>query len=116
MVKLIRLILALVGIVVVIALAIANRAPTTVSFYPLPFSFTLPLYGVALICLVGGVVLGGLATWFGASRRRGDARRARRRVRAYEADAAERRRQDERAEEEQRRDRRESLALAAPAP
>ncbi len=115
MVKLVRLILALVGIVVVVAFAIANRAPVTVSFYPVPFAFTLPVFGLVLISLVVGVILGGLATWFGASRFRRNARRNRREVRAYQAEAEQRRAQDERAEAERQRERRESLALAAPA-
>lgn len=115
MAKLIRLILALVGIVVVVAFAIANRGPVTVSFYPTPFSIDLALFAVVLISLAVGVVLGGLATWLGAGHFRRRARKSRRRVRDLEADAAMRREEAARAEEARRREHRQDLALAAPA-
>ncbi len=115
MTKLVRLILAVAGIVVAIAFAIANREPVTVSFYPTPFSVALPLFGIVLISLVVGVVLGGLATWLGAWRFRRHAGRNRRRVKTLEAEAVARREAELRAEEQNRAARRESLALAAPA-
>ena len=59
MIRLIRLILALVGLIVIVAFAIANRAPVEVSFAPLPFVVELPVYGVLLLGLVIGGLLGG---------------------------------------------------------
>jgi hypothetical protein len=51
-----------------VALAIANHQPVTVSFDPfdssdLDFAVTVPLYLAGFTVLIAGVVLGGFATW-----------------------------------------------------
>ena len=56
--------------IVVVALAVANRAPVRLSFDPfsadLPvFSVTLPLYVILFAAVALGVILGGIATWTG---------------------------------------------------
>ena len=60
--------------VVLIAFAIANRAPVTVRFDPLPFAIDLPLYAVALIGIFIGLVSGGIMTWLRGGRWRKQAR------------------------------------------
>jgi hypothetical protein len=52
--------------VVLVALAVANRQPVTVSFDPfdpsdLDLAMTVPLYVVGFTVLIAGVVLGGVA-------------------------------------------------------
>ena len=57
---------------VVIAFAIANRDPVSVSLDPLPFTFETPLYLVAMVGLAVGFALGAVAAWLaghGARRR-----------------------------------------------
>lgn len=54
--------------VVLIAFAIANRAPVSVRFDPLPFAIDLPLYAVALIGIFIGLVSGGIMTWLRGGR------------------------------------------------
>jgi uncharacterized integral membrane protein len=89
MIRLIRTILALVGLIVIVAFAIANRTPVDVSLAPLPIALELPVYGVFLIGLVVGGLLGGIAAWLGGHRYRRDARRTRRTVRALEHQVAD---------------------------
>jgi uncharacterized integral membrane protein len=59
---LILLPIAIVSVVV----AVANRAPVTVSFDPFgrdlsPLSFSAPLFAVVLVAMMAGVVIGGFA-------------------------------------------------------
>jgi uncharacterized integral membrane protein len=88
MIRLIRLILALVGLIVIVAFAIANRATVEVSFAPLPFVVELPIYGVLLLGLVIGGLLGGSAAWLAGFGRRRAARRLRNKVGALENQVA----------------------------
>jgi hypothetical protein len=60
---------------VLVALAIANRQPVTVSFDPFDpsdpnLAVTVPLYLVGFMVLIAGVVLGGIAAWLKQGRRR----------------------------------------------
>ena len=57
MIKILRVLLGLLGLVVVVAFAVANRMPVAVSLAPLPIVLELPVYGVFLL----GLVLGGAA-------------------------------------------------------
>jgi uncharacterized integral membrane protein len=66
--------------VVIIAFAVANRHPVTVSFDPFGgnppvASLTLPLFALVLIVLVAGVLIGGFASWLRQGKWRGAARR-----------------------------------------
>ncbi len=73
--------LAVIGL----ALAVANRADVVVSFDPFSSDttgqFQAPLFVVLILAVMFGVVLGGLATWFG----QGKYRRASRDLRAEAA-------------------------------
>ncbi len=81
--KLLRwLVVAPLGLLLVI-LAVANRAPVTVSLDPFSreapaFAFSLPLFVVLLLAVALGVVIGGIAVGVGRLRWRVRARRAER--------------------------------------
>ena len=58
---------------VLVALAVANRQPVTVSFDPFDpadpaFAMSTPLYLVGFTILIAGVVLGGIAAWLEQSK------------------------------------------------
>ena len=84
MIKLLRLIVGIVALVVVIAFAIANRAMVEVGLAPLPTTIELPVYGVFLLGLVVGVLVGGIGVWIGGHAKRREARKARNRAWALE--------------------------------
>jgi lipopolysaccharide assembly protein A len=88
MIKTLRILLGLVGLVVVVAFAVANRMPVAVSLAPLPIVLELPVYGVFLLGLVLGGLLGGIALWLGSARYRWRARRLRNQVGALESQMA----------------------------
>ena len=76
--------------VIIIAFAVANRHPVTVSFDPFSgnepvASVTLPLFALVIVLLIAGVLIGGLASWLRQGKWRGSARR-------FERDLAELRR------------------------
>jgi uncharacterized integral membrane protein len=100
MARILRLALALVALIVIIAFAIANRTPVAVSFAPLPVEIELPLYGVFLIGLVLGVLIGGIGVWLGAFGQRREARRMRNKVWALENQLNVIKQQEERAQAE----------------
>jgi uncharacterized integral membrane protein len=71
--------------VVIIAFAVANRQIVTVSLDPFSAehpaaSLTLPLFGLVIVLLVLGVVIGGIAAWLRQSKWRRAARRLEREV------------------------------------
>ena len=84
MIKALRILLALLGLIVIVAFAIANRTPVEVSFAPLPIVIELLVYGVFLLGLVLGGLLGGIAIWLGSAPYRRRARRLRNKVGALE--------------------------------
>ena len=59
MIKLLRVLLALVGVVLIVMLAVDNRGIVELVFWPLPFRYHMPLYAVFLIGLLAGALLGG---------------------------------------------------------
>jgi uncharacterized integral membrane protein len=66
--------------VVIIAFAVANRHSVTVSFDPFSstspaYSATLPLFVLIFVLLILGVLIGGIAAWFGQSKWRRTARK-----------------------------------------
>jgi len=68
--------------ILVVLLAVANRAPVTLSLDPFSkdapeFSTQLPLFAVIFVAVMVGVVIGGTASWLA----QGKNRRARRRYR-----------------------------------
>jgi uncharacterized integral membrane protein len=115
MAKLLRSLLAIVGLIVIVTFSVANRDLINVSFFPLPLPvIELPVYGVFLIGIFLGAILGGLSLWLSESEMRSEWRTLRRRARAE----AYRQKQQELAEEqlaaERSKQRQNALALAAP--
>ena len=93
--KLIYLFVALPVGLLLIAFAVANRAPVTVVLDPFAGSastaalaWAIPLYLIVFGALVAGVLLGGLASWISTVRWRGTARRARAEVEYLKAELA----------------------------
>jgi uncharacterized integral membrane protein len=75
--------------VVIIAFAVANRQAVTVSFDPFSatapaYAVTLPLFAVLFAVLILGVIVGGIAAWFGQAKLRRSARRLDAEVRALQ--------------------------------
>jgi uncharacterized integral membrane protein len=112
MLRLVRILLAVLGIAIIACLAVANRDPVAVSLWPLPLSYSPPLYLFALICVLLGALImavaGGLSGFAAYIR----ASRDRRRVAAFEERERLRQEETERAEVERLRERRRQLALA----
>jgi len=72
---LLKAIVVMPAAAVLVALAIANRRPITVSFNPFDSSdpdlaVTVPLYLVGFTVLIAGVVVGGIAAWLKQGKRR----------------------------------------------
>lgn len=85
MLTLLKAIILLPVALVVILLAIANRAPVTFSLDPFARSapelaFAVPLYLLLFATMVLGVLLGGIGAWLTGSRHRRSNRAARREV------------------------------------
>jgi uncharacterized integral membrane protein len=115
MAKLLRSLLAIVGLIVIVTFSVANRGIIDVNFFPLPLPIVeLPVYAVFLIGIFLGAILGGLSLWLSESEMRAEWRTLRRKARAE----AYRQKQQEIAEEqlaaERSRQRQDALALAAP--
>jgi uncharacterized metal-binding protein len=78
--------------IVVVLLAVANRAPVLVSFDPFSkgqpeLSVTLPLFALILASVALGVVLGGIGSWLAASRQRRERRMSARELNRLKAEA-----------------------------
>ena len=72
--------------IVAILLAVANRAPVTVSLDPFSkgspeISFALPLYALVFAAIALGIVIGGSAAWLAQAKHRRAERRFRREAR-----------------------------------
>jgi uncharacterized integral membrane protein len=100
MTKLLRTLLALAALIVIVTFAVANRTPVLVSFAPLPTVVELPVYGVFLLGLVLGGVIGGLALWLSGIPQRFRARRMRKKVSALESQVAVLQKREQRARAE----------------
>jgi uncharacterized integral membrane protein len=114
MTKLLTILLSILGAIVIIVLSVDNRQPVDLVFWPLPFTYQLPLYRVFLFGLVVGALLGGTATWLSAHAHRREARALRRKVRAVEYQDRLRREREEQEMLEQARRKTQNLALTAP--
>ena len=80
--------------VVIIAFAVANRQTVTVSLDPFSAkhpaaSVTLPLFGLIIVLLIVGVLIGGIAAWLGQGRWRRTVRRLEREAGALRTEAEE---------------------------
>lgn len=114
MTKLLTILLSLLGAIVLIVLSVDNRQPVDLVFWPLPFTYQMPLYRVFLLGLVVGALLGGTVTWLSAHSKRREARALRRKVRAVEYQDRLRREREEQEMLEQARRKTQNLALTAP--
>ena len=66
--------------VIIVAFAVANRQPVTVSFDPFvtadpAYAATVPLFVLIFVLVILGVIVGGVAAWFRQSKWRRLARR-----------------------------------------
>ncbi len=66
--KILRYFLWLLVAAVAAAIAIANRDPVTLSFWPLPYVWPMPLYALLFATLIAGGLIGGLASWLARAR------------------------------------------------
>ncbi len=105
MMRFLRGLLAVLGVLVITLFAVANRTPVEISFWPTPMVIDLPLYGVFLLGFVLGCLLGAGILSLDLLRLRIENHRLRRRLHGYEYQ----RRLREEAEEEA------ALRRAAPA-
>ena len=72
--------------VAVVLIAIANRSPVTLSLDPFTpggpqFAWTLPLFALMFLCVMVGVLIGGVASWLSQAKHRRLERRYRREAR-----------------------------------
>jgi uncharacterized integral membrane protein len=79
--KIVAAIIIVPLVVILVAFAVGNRQPVTVSFDPLSstsptYAATVPLFVLIFIVLILGVLIGGFASWL----RQGKWRRAARRL------------------------------------
>lgn len=78
--------------VIFVLLAVANRAPVTLSFDPFSrgqpeISATLPLFALILGSVALGVMLGGVGSWLAAGRQRRERRVSARELNRLKAEA-----------------------------
>jgi lysylphosphatidylglycerol synthetase-like protein (DUF2156 family) len=111
--KLLRTFLALIGGVLIVTFAVANRGAVEVSVWPLPFTNSVPLYAILLLGVAIGVGLGGIAAWLSGHSRRVAYRDVRRRVTGLEYREQLRRAAEDEAAAERVRER---GAVAIPSP
>lgn len=111
MLRILRLLLGLAGLLLITLFAIANRAPVDVSFWPTPLSVDLPLYGVFLIGLMLGVILTASMAAVELLRLKIDNRRLARQLHGFQYQAKLRESAEEEAAVQRIRDRSRSTAL-----
>jgi uncharacterized integral membrane protein len=75
-------------LLLLVVFAVANRATTTLSFWPLPFTLETRVFLVVLVPLVIGFFVGELAAWINGRRSRHAARRHARRIEELERELA----------------------------
>ena len=115
MTKLLRTLLAVVGLLVIVTFAVVNRGLVEVSFFPLPLpAIALPVYGVFLIGIFLGAIIGGLSLWLSETEMRREWRRLRRKERAELYRQKQVELMEEQQAAERSRQRQDALALAAP--
>lgn len=85
MIRFLKALVLLPIAIVIVLLAVANRAPVTLSLDPFSgdapeFAFRLPLFALLFAAVMIGVVIGGTATWLAQGKHRRARRQARREV------------------------------------
>ena len=83
MIRFLKALILLPVAILVVLLAVANRAPVTLSLDPFSqdapeFSTQLPLFAVIFAAVMVGVLIGGTAAWLAQGRHRRERRRFRR--------------------------------------
>ncbi len=68
---------------VVVLFAVSNRAPVTLSLFPLPAEITTPLFLLPLITLLIGFLWGGVVVFFADLKLRRQSRAERKRAESY---------------------------------
>ena len=112
MMRFLRGLLALLGVLAIVLFAVDNRTPVEISFWPTPVVVDLPVYGVFLLGFVLGCLLGAGILFIDLLRLRIETHRLRRRLHGYEYQ----RRLREEAEEEAALQRSASAESRAVAP
>jgi uncharacterized integral membrane protein len=91
MLRYLKLLVLLPVAVAVIGLAVANRAPVQMVFWPdflgTEFSLTVPLFVALMLALITGVLIGGFATWLTQSSHRRAERQYRREAERLKGEA-----------------------------
>jgi len=91
MASLFRLIILAPVAVVVVLLSIANRMPVQLSFDPsggTAYTVTVPLFVAVLGAVMAGILIGGVACWFGQGKHRRAARQAQREAEVARSEVA----------------------------
>jgi uncharacterized integral membrane protein len=75
MIRFLKALILLPVAVLVVLLAVANRAPVTLSLDPFSqdvpeFAVTVPLFAMLFVAVMVGVIIGGVATWLAQSKHR----------------------------------------------
>ena len=73
---------------ILIAFAVANRGPVSISVEPLPYVLDIPIWALAVGALAVGFLAGALVRWLLDHKLRRTARRGRRHARALEQELA----------------------------
>ena len=115
MIKLIRVLLGIAGIIVIGAFAVSNRQVVEMGLWPLPTTINVQLFWVFIFGLVVGVLLGGIGMWLGGWKKRRAGRQARNKAWALENQVKAMKDQQQQAETKAYEERRAAKrALASP--
>lgn len=109
-----RLLAYFIGLVLIVAFAVANRHPTVIEFFPLPIEpIEMPVYGVLIAGLMIGAVLGGGSAWLSNWAMRSEWRRLKQHVRRIEEEERQQRLREEEAAANRTQRRKEKAPLTA---
>lgn len=98
MIKLVRILLGLAGIIMIGVFSVSNRGMVEMGLWPLPMTVEVQLFWVFLIGLAVGIVLGGIGTWIGGMKKRREGRKMRGKAMALENQVKLMKEQQEKAE------------------
>lgn len=62
--RLIIWIISATVIVIATVFAVANRGPVEISFWPLPYTLTPPLFAILILAVLAGFLFGAVTTWW----------------------------------------------------